>query len=158
VTGVQTCALPIWGFVSSDLRISDIQRDKSPKADRTADYRKPDYTAFDVKKPDLPKSDMLKGDSYAPCATASTGYFSSSISLMGSEPVGGYLFTYKGEDASGNAIFDISCGGSYVAYGKAFPKNVKSQIDVPADSRKIFLTPHKTTASSVSITISVEMP
>jgi Tfp pilus assembly protein PilX len=94
-------------------------------------------------------------DSAVSCTQATTGTFDGSINTNASQNVGGYIFTYRGKDASGNALFDITCGGSDVADGKACPTGADTVIDVPADGKRI--TIHPAYASSMMTTVTINI-
>jgi hypothetical protein len=70
--------------------------------------------------------------------------------------VGGYVFEYLGVDGSGNALFNISCGGNVVEASYAFPEDVKTTLTVALDGKTIEVTPHYCTATVVAVGIDVK--
>ncbi len=152
-----------------------------PDASIAADAAKADAQKPDMAKPDAsiaadaakadaqkPKPDSTipgdfmaaadKGatDSWQSCATSATGIFFDQIFAGSPVAVGGYTFDYKGLDKSGNALFDISCGSSPLASGMAFPVYTKSTIQVPADGKKIEVTPYTSTSGWTDVKIEVK--
>ncbi|MFH0884392.1 MAG: hypothetical protein V1861_01655, partial [Candidatus Micrarchaeota archaeon] len=71
------------------------------------------------------------------CAVATTGSFDSVINSGTPVSVGGYVFEYVGQNASGDTLLDITCGGNPVQTAYACPIEVLTTINVPADGRTI---------------------
>jgi hypothetical protein len=89
------------------------------------------------------------------CIEATVGNFSSTIHVGSTETVGGYVFTYLGINGDGAAIFDITCGGSPVQTGYAFPQGEKTTIIVTDDHKRIEVTPHISVPAVTSVSIEV---
>jgi hypothetical protein len=103
-------------------------------------------------------SDGGIGDGGTPgpaCIESTVGNFTGTIHTGSTETVGGYVFTYLGVDGDGAAIFDITCGGSPVQTGYAFPEDLKTTIIVTDDFKRIEVTPHMNRADLTAITIEV---
>jgi len=125
-----------------------------PMSDLRLDVRKPDASSKDYTPYDLSKPDTIKPDAKTGCALAFTGSFSGTINSGTPEYVGGYRFDYMGKSGT-DAIFDISCNGSIVAYGKKCPLGANTVITVISD--KITIHPHAVSASLSNVSIQVEV-
>jgi hypothetical protein len=140
-----------------------------PDSAAKADAKQADSGKADAQKPDAKKlpdasaaSDIAldtgPADAWPSCSLAATGSFSDQIFAGTPKAVGGYTFDYKGKDASGNVLFDISCGSSPLVSGMAFPPYQKTTIPVPADGKVIYVTPHTSTSGWVDVRIDVKNP
>ncbi len=88
------------------------------------------------------------------CATATTGMFYDVMSTGVPIVVGGYTFEFLGP-SSGEALIDITCGGSDVETGGSYPLSIKTTVNIPVDGKKIEITPHDLGADWVDVRIDV---
>lgn len=115
-------------------------------------------SAADMKIVDIKKQDSHGTDGYVACASASLGSFLGQIPLNGTQVVGGYSFKYLGDNAAGDSRIDISCGGSYVSSGQAYPKSTNTTISVPSDGKVISVLPQFSSPAWLQVGISVKKP
>jgi hypothetical protein len=89
------------------------------------------------------------------CTEASTGEFSDVMNLGVPQEVGGYVFVYTGQNSSGDALIDITCGGNAVETGYVCPVYTKTTLEVTIDGKKIEITPHQTNPAWSDIRVDV---
>lgn len=143
----------------SDRRLGDAPTSDSKVVDAAADSRpNTDNAVADSPMVEGTKPADIGSDAYLPCASASLGSFNGQMPIGSAMLVGGYSFNYLGDDAGGNSKIDITCGGSCVSCGKAFPYSVKTTIGVPSDNRVIAVLPQFSSASWLQAAISVKKP
>ena len=90
----------------------------------------------------------------AACATATTGNWSGNILNGANQTVGGYVFTYNGPDGSGNALISVTCDGNPTG-SYAFPEDFTTSVDLPADGKRLKVTPHLVVPGGVNVGIQV---
>ncbi len=90
------------------------------------------------------------------CAEASTGSIAQWFNISTPYTVGGYVFTYTGKDAT-HAIFSITCGGT-ATVGSPLTCLIGSEtpLEIPADGKRIRITPSSANAASSYANVVVE--